>query len=410
MSNLTRPTVDLLLNTLSEDDFGHVLEGDVTTGAKTLILKKQGFSFVGANTKAVIKLAAPGQKMKRVLTLDWKWYNQTKQMFEMDITREVLFSSIIEDQQWRTVHYNFLMNNFTTTSIGTLETADKKAIIDGLAAQINADVQLNINAIMTGAVVVATNVNNQLVLEAKETGTLFTARTFENQFTQATQPVVGYMKDKLSNDEVARIFSIKPEDAGFRPNVPIKDVDYACITFITKTQFVGLSLPGGQGEVVEQRLNVYTPVSELSKLISDKYTANGDNAKAMGTGSTPDSNLVELLEFVFGSGSTNLDQITTAAIGGVTAPVKAATPVTTVTATAEYTGVVAWKETVSGAAAGATFAASTAYTAVITLTPKTGKTLIGVNANFFTVAGGSSAATNPVNSGVVTVAFAATGA
>lgn len=410
MSNLTRPTVDLLLNTLSADDFGHWLEGDVTTGAKNLVLKKHGFSFVGANTKAIIKLAAPGQKMKRVLTLDWKWNNQTNQMFEMDITREVLFSSIIEDQQWRTVHYNFLMNNFTTTAVGTLENADKKAIIDGLAAQINADVQLNINAIMTGSVVVASNVNNQLVLEAKETGTLFTARTFENQFTQAVQPVVGYMKDKLSNDEVARIFSIKPEDAGFRPNVVIAGVDYACITFITETQFVGLSLPSGKGEVVSQRLNVYTPVSELSKLIADKYSVDGDNAKAMGTGATPDINIIELIEFVFGSGSTNLDQITTAAIGGVTAPVKAAAPVTTVTATAEYTGVVAWKETVSGDAVGATFKAATAYTAIVTLTPKAGKTLIGVNANFFTIANGLAAATNAANSGVVTVNFAATGA
>jgi len=88
-----------------------------------------------------------------------------------------------------------------------------------------------------------------------------------------------------------------------------------------------------------------------------------------------------------------------AAIPGVTAPVTGATPVTTITATAEYTGTVAW------AGNPATFVAGTAYTATITLTPTAGYTLTGVAANFFTVAGTSTPATNAVNSGVVTAVF-----
>ena len=36
MSNLTRPTVDVLLNTLSKDDFGVYFDGS----AKHLVLKK----------------------------------------------------------------------------------------------------------------------------------------------------------------------------------------------------------------------------------------------------------------------------------------------------------------------------------------------------------------------------------
>jgi len=90
-------------------------------------------------------------------------------------------------------------------------------------------------------------------------------------------------------------------------------------------------------------------------------------------------------------------------IPGVAAPAFGATPVTTTTETAQYTGTVAWSDTPS------TFAASTVYTATITLTAKAGYTLTGVAADFFTVAGATSD-TNLVNSGVVTVVFPATGA
>jgi hypothetical protein len=94
--------------------------------------------------------------------------------------------------------------------------------------------------------------------------------------------------------------------------------------------------------------------------------------------------------------------ITTAAIPGVTAPITGAAPDTTVTATSQYTGTVTWSPTAT------TFAAGTVYTATITLTAKTGYTLSGVAANFFTVAGASD--TNPANSGVVTAVFPATAA
>ena len=95
--------------------------------------------------------------------------------------------------------------------------------------------------------------------------------------------------------------------------------------------------------------------------------------------------------------------INIAAITGVTAPTTGATPVTTITASTQYTGTVTWAPAVSG-----TFAASTAYTATITLTPKSGYTLQGVATNFFTVAGAT--ATNPANSGVIAAVFPATGA
>ena len=100
--------------------------------------------------------------------------------------------------------------------------------------------------------------------------------------------------------------------------------------------------------------------------------------------------------------ATALTPINIAAIPGVTVPVTGGTPVAAITETAQYTGTVTWLPAESP------FEAETVYTATITLTPKTGYTLTGVAANFFTVAGAT--ATNPASSGVVTAVFPATGA
>jgi hypothetical protein len=88
------------------------------------------------------------------------------------------------------------------------------------------------------------------------------------------------------------------------------------------------------------------------------------------------------------------------AIPGVAAPVRNVTPVLTVTETDQYTGTVTWLP------ADSPYAASTVYTATITLTAKPGFTLNGVAANSFTVAGATT--TNAINSGVVTAVFPVT--
>ena len=401
MSNLTRGRVDLLMNVLSSDLFGHYTDG----GVKHLVLKENGFDFVGPNTKAVIKYPVLGNKMKRTLTISFLWNGEATQLFQIDVTREPLITSRPEEQFPVTHQYNFLMPGFTTTVKGTLNDTDKDTIIAGLKAAIEADVQLNANAILTGAVVNATNVSHKLVLESKERGKIFTVRTYDDQFTQPVTPDVGFKKDALTNLDVAKVFSIKEENVLTQPNIPYKGVDYACITIVTTSETPGIDLPSSKNNV-EQGLNIYTPVSELEKLIAVKA---GSNSVTM-AGANPDMNLIELIEYVFGAANTNLDQITIAAIAGVTAPVKAATPKATITETDEYTGVIVWTKTSTGTALTGNFAAETAYTATITLTPKKGKTLSGVNANFFTVAGGLAAATNEANSGVVVVNFAATAA
>ncbi|MDR1858935.1 MAG: hypothetical protein LBQ69_05645, partial [Treponema sp.] len=94
--------------------------------------------------------------------------------------------------------------------------------------------------------------------------------------------------------------------------------------------------------------------------------------------------------------------VSIAAIPGVTPPATYAAPVAAIGATAQYTGTVAWSPEVSGA-----FAAETEYTATITLEAKDGFTFDGVTANFFIVAGATSAS-NAANSYTVTAAFPVT--
>ena len=90
--------------------------------------------------------------------------------------------------------------------------------------------------------------------------------------------------------------------------------------------------------------------------------------------------------------------ITIDAVKGVIVPANRLTPVTTITENEQYSGTVAWNNNPS------TFAPLTEYTATITLKPKTGYTLQGVKANFFTVVG-SSSISNAADSGVVTAVF-----
>ena len=95
----------------------------------------------------------------------------------------------------------------------------------------------------------------------------------------------------------------------------------------------------------------------------------------------------------------NVVAVNIAAIQGVTKPVAETAPVTTITETEQYTGVVTWTPAVSG-----TFAAETDYTATITLTAKSGYTFNGVEANFFIV-DGATTVSNAANSGNVTAKF-----
>jgi hypothetical protein len=105
--------------------------------------------------------------------------------------------------------------------------------------------------------------------------------------------------------------------------------------------------------------------------------------------------------------------VSLSAITGITSPVKNATPITTAETT-QYTCAISWKEKsiedpVVYSDFTGNFKASRTYKAFVTLTAKTGYTLCGVAANFFSVTGALSYA-NSSDSGIVTAEFPATGA
>ena len=85
-------------------------------------------------------------------------------------------------------------------------------------------------------------------------------------------------------------------------------------------------------------------------------------------------------------------------IPGVTVPTSGATPVTTITETSQYTGIVTWNP------ADNPFLGKKIYTATITLTAKNGFAFEGVTENFFAVVGVETL-THTADSGIVTAIF-----
>ena len=101
------------------------------------------------------------------------------------------------------------------------------------------------------------------------------------------------------------------------------------------------------------------------------------------------------------AGPVQAGPVTIAAIPGVDYPATGGTAVSVITETSQYTGTVSWDP------ADATFQSNTSYTATISLTPKTGYTMTGVAADFFTAYGAASVS-NSADSGIVTVVYPST--
>lgn len=163
---------------------------------------------------------------------------------------------------------------------------------------------------------------------------------------------------------------------------------------------VQLGLPSDSSTV-----NTQAVVAAALTIVNTQVVAPNKNTNTAGytimTISAVTAPSRDLTVAIFGLVEAERVTVTEAAIEGVTAPVVGEKPVTAITEGKQFTGTVTWSPEVS------TFAASTVYTATITLTPKVGYKLDGVAANFFTVAGAASVS-NGANSGVVTAVFPAT--
>jgi hypothetical protein len=154
--------------------------------------------------------------------------------------------------------------------------------------------------------------------------------------------------------------------------------------------------------------NAFAPATLYTATITltakEGYTVQGVGANAFTVaGTTSVSNSANTGEITAVFPATQSIVIDNLAIAGVTPPVTGATPVTAITATDQYTGVVTWSPVVTNDA----FAPVTVYTAIITLTALEGFTVQGVGANAFTVAGTTSVS-NSANTGVITAVFPAT--
>jgi len=114
---------------------------------------------------------------------------------------------------------------------------------------------------------------------------------------------------------------------------------------------------------------------------------------------------ITVTDQVTGANATTRGTISNYNISGVTKPVKGETPVLTTFTTAEHSGTISW----SGSLVDGKFAASTVYTATITLTANAPYSFIGTPVNKFTVEH-ATLVTNEINSGIVTAVFPATGA
>jgi len=117
-------------------------------------------------------------------------------------------------------------------------------------------------------------------------------------------------------------------------------------------------------------------------------------------GTTGNSTYYNATSYVAANFTISKAPITTAAIL-VTAPVTGSTPINSTSDNGQFSTSIAW----SGSPG--TFAASTSYTATITISPDANYTVTGVAANFFTVTGATSV-TNSANSTTVTAVFPAT--
>ena len=156
------------------------------------------------------------------------------------------------------------------------------------------------------------------------------------------------------------------------------------------------------GVTIETATITLTPASgyTLSGVAANFFTVTG------ATSSTNTSSTGVITAVFPATGASPNVTVNSRAISGLTAPATGNQRDITFTSNSQFTGTVSWSPTMNS---NSTYAASTVYTATITLTPATGYTFSGVPANSFTVAGATTV-TNAINSGVITAVFPATAA
>ena len=299
MSNLIRGKQDILLNTLTQKEVGYYLEDRGGVLTPHLVIKPYGVDILGSvatanprNVKTTYMKFRPAVLKTLAIPFTWKWtpeaVTSTGVVFQVELLKKAMFTGETNKQFDARRSYQFRMNSFSTTTAGQLVLGDATAILTGLAAAINADVQLNPNAINQGAPVTATVSGTSLVLTAKDAYTDF---EFVDRANEWGKPIVNqaYVRPAVTNDEVWRIFSIKKEQAGTRPLLPLVDTDYDKITIVATVEGYDNTVASGATNR-SQAYDLYIPAGlattsgKLTAVPTTVAGAGGTNGSMIDTG------------------------------------------------------------------------------------------------------------------------------
>lgn len=298
MANLIREQQDYLFNTVSTKDFGMYYKGGVKTGEPHFVIKSAGIDIPCGDAAVKVLSAQPGAKQVVVLTPTYVWDGSKSKVFNIEVTRQPLYSGF-GNEQFPVSHTYSVKVNFVTSTLGTLDNEDKEAIVAGLYNAILADVKRTPNAVNTGAVVVPTKTGSDrtLTLTAKEDGVIFTVKIDEEEFSQSqtTAP----KKATLTNDDVARIFAIKAENEGQRVNTAVLGKTYAKVQIIHRTKGYDNTSATAYNER-EQTYNLYIATDALdSQVLTALAEESGGDVASMTDGQeSEDTTLAQYFEYI----------------------------------------------------------------------------------------------------------------
>lgn len=256
-------------------------------GRKVFLLKSAGVTIPGnlagdADPKPMVVNIMPGKAgVKGVKTISLRaMYNPN--ITEYDFRIKIVRRAKVNGHQGELLDiphtYNYLKKNFHTSAAGAFDDTDIADILSTLAARINQDVQLGYEMDKTGAVVVATYVaavgadpgpemEAYIKLEAKDASVAFDVNIDINFFEidAITGVLVAQVKPIGTAEDVAKLFSIKPEDAGTMKAQPTKGVLYTKIEVIQRS--IGADNHVASGTIgQEQRFVIWVPNADADAL------------------------------------------------------------------------------------------------------------------------------------------------
>lgn len=253
MPNLSRAKNQFLVNSVAAGtaDFEAITTDMYGAGRKVFLGKQDGVVIPGnlaadSPKRMQVNIMPGSAGTKGVQTVHLVGtYNPsiTEYEFIISVIRKARFNGSTAELQDIQHDYNYIKRNFSTSAAGAFNATDVADILSNLAANINADDQINDNAILTGAVVDAlyvaegSGVPAYIKLTAKDASLRFEVQVDPQVFDIdgiAGIPVV-QVAPKGTKNEVAKLFCVKPEDAGTLPKVPTLDL-YAKVVITQITQ------------------------------------------------------------------------------------------------------------------------------------------------------------------------------